>query len=625
MIIQPRRQNRARRRVVDLPATTKRIDFARVPVSLCYIKCTGATAAQNTTLYDGETAVHVITPSELAAGYLWPGSLQYPSLQRDAADASVPIRVTWDDAAGAISSLRSGVIVASMQSGENSQWSRLSGPSGLAIDTSVRKFGLQSLRIAASNTADTIAQWNPAATLDLRSLGNYLSCWVYIPNPAQISSLRLIACRDNPGTFTNFASYTWTPDTWTKTEPRAWTAGWNFLQCWRSEMAAFGTFLNDETSGGGWANVRWLGLSVQANVAGPVLVRFERFCLEFRQPVLSIEADDGLRSIADLDVSGRPRDYTYRRICELHGLRMSWFVEGSAIDTANPKYATPAELLAMSAEGHVIGGHFDGDPYRTGYDSRWTDYATGYSASAVVSSITRVGSTATVTTMTAHGLNSGAVIRVQGATQPEYNASQATITVTGSTSFTYVVSGTPATPATGSPSYVVGEEPGYYTVAQIRSDMQSMKGRLAGWGLDLPYHFGASQGHVNRATDTAMRAEYASSRKNSYPASFGTQRSPMPVFDIGGYMFSGIGSATPTGLATARGWIDDMIARGGGGCVVGHNGGETVDHAGIGILDPAAGWDPFTKFKPWCAYLADKRDRGLIDVLTRKELLLLGP
>ena len=99
----------------------------------------------------------------------------------------------------------------------------------------------------------------------------------------------------------------------------------------------------------------------------------------------------------------------------------------------------------------------------------------------------------------------------------------------------------------------------------------------------------------------------------------------MPVFDIGGYMFGGIGNTTPTDLATAQGWIDDMIAKGGSGCVVGHNGVETVDYAGIGILDPSDGWDPFTKFKPWCAYVADKRDRGLIDVLTRSQLLLLGP
>lgn len=64
-----------------------------------------------------------------------------------------------------------------------------------------------------------------------------------------------------------------------------------------------------------------------------------------------------------------------------------------------------------------------------------------------VSSITRSGSTATVTTSGSHGLGSGQAY-VTGADQSEYNGLH-TITVTGSTTFTYTVSGSPASPATG--------------------------------------------------------------------------------------------------------------------------------------------------------------------------------
>lgn len=69
-------------------------------------------------------------------------------------------------------------------------------------------------------------------------------------------------------------------------------------------------------------------------------------------------------------------------------------------------------------------------------------------ASVSVSSITRSGSTATVTTAAAHSLLTGEYVRVAGATQTEYNG-KFQATVTSSTVFTYTVTGTPATPATG--------------------------------------------------------------------------------------------------------------------------------------------------------------------------------
>ena len=68
-----------------------------------------------------------------------------------------------------------------------------------------------------------------------------------------------------------------------------------------------------------------------------------------------------------------------------------------------------------------------------------------------VSSITRAGSTATVETSSAHGLSAADVVSVSGCTQPEYNTVAKVATVPTSTTFTYAVSGTPATPATGSP------------------------------------------------------------------------------------------------------------------------------------------------------------------------------
>lgn len=62
-------------------------------------------------------------------------------------------------------------------------------------------------------------------------------------------------------------------------------------------------------------------------------------------------------------------------------------------------------------------------------------------------SITRSGSTATVT-HSSHGLRTGQVVLISGANQVEYNGIH-TITVTTSDAYTYAVSGTPDTPATG--------------------------------------------------------------------------------------------------------------------------------------------------------------------------------
>lgn len=75
-------------------------------------------------------------------------------------------------------------------------------------------------------------------------------------------------------------------------------------------------------------------------------------------------------------------------------------------------------------------------------------YATSTAAPLTVSSITRSAGTATVTTATAHGLNSNSWVVIAGADQYDYNI-VGQITSTGANTFTYAVSNTPASPATG--------------------------------------------------------------------------------------------------------------------------------------------------------------------------------
>ncbi len=69
--------------------------------------------------------------------------------------------------------------------------------------------------------------------------------------------------------------------------------------------------------------------------------------------------------------------------------------------------------------------------------------------SLAISSITRVGNVATLTTVNDHLLGSNILITVTGAVETEYNVSAVQCTITGVDTLEYAVSGTPSTPATG--------------------------------------------------------------------------------------------------------------------------------------------------------------------------------
>jgi hypothetical protein len=74
----------------------------------------------------------------------------------------------------------------------------------------------------------------------------------------------------------------------------------------------------------------------------------------------------------------------------------------------------------------------------------------GYSGSVSITGITRSSQTATATVSAADGLKlkTGQILTISGANESEYNGSFS-ITVASTTTFTYTVTGTPATPATG--------------------------------------------------------------------------------------------------------------------------------------------------------------------------------
>lgn len=66
-----------------------------------------------------------------------------------------------------------------------------------------------------------------------------------------------------------------------------------------------------------------------------------------------------------------------------------------------------------------------------------------------VSSLTESSGTATATTSEAHGYKRNMVVTIAGADQSDYNGSQTILTVPSTTTFTFAVSNSPTSPATG--------------------------------------------------------------------------------------------------------------------------------------------------------------------------------
>jgi hypothetical protein len=90
-----------------------------------------------------------------------------------------------------------------------------------------------------------------------------------------------------------------------------------------------------------------------------------------------------------------------------------------------------------------------------------------------ISSITSSGGVATVTTLAPHGYTSGTYLAIRGAAQAAYNVTYAApITVTGPSTFTYPVSGSPASPATAASGQTL------YATVDVNGSAHRIEGAL---------------------------------------------------------------------------------------------------------------------------------------------------
>ncbi len=136
-----------------------------------------------------------------------------------------------------------------------------------------------------------------------------------------------------------------------------------------------------------------------------------------------------------------------------------------------------------------------------------------------VTSITRTGNVATVTTASAHGLITGNVVQISGANQSEYN-NTFSIIVTGASTFTVPIADTVTTPATGTITYIPNS---YAQPANVKKYLLLTAWDATNhWPLDGPVSPDLWQNYINGILTASIRRLWRlrNNRFEIFPISF---------------------------------------------------------------------------------------------------------
>lgn len=138
-----------------------------------------------------------------------------------------------------------------------------------------------------------------------------------------------------------------------------------------------------------------------------------------------------------------------------------------------------------------------------------------------VSSITLSGQTATVKTVADHNLSSFVPVTISGANQAEYNVTDADITVTALDEFTYTITGSPVTPATGTISAGFASAKANIKSVEFGEDnnlsadtILTLVSPLSGVDNDIYVNFGEVSGGIDQENDTDLRSRFLSRVQN---------------------------------------------------------------------------------------------------------------
>lgn len=169
--------------------------------------------------------------------------------------------------------------------------------------------------------------------------------------------------------------------------------------------------------------------------SGPVTIPAE----DYTQPALPVTKKGWAINCVDLQIVTKSEGWN-----QDHTKRMNEFAEiaktGANYVALAVPYDNVTKALNYATDAHAAGFGIIFRPHHNAWE--------GDNSVGGITSINRSGSTATVITATAHGMLTGDTVSIEGADQTDYWGEYA-ITVVDTTTFTYTVANSPATPATG--------------------------------------------------------------------------------------------------------------------------------------------------------------------------------
>lgn len=161
----------------------------------------------------------------------------------------------------------------------------------------------------------------------------------------------------------------------------------------------------------------------------------------YSQPTLTLPSSGGWHvNCVDYQVTTKDVNWNQDQTKRLNEFQAAKNLGGVNYVALGVPYNSTSKYTNYVADARTKG-------FKIWFRSHW-DAWQGDNSIGGVTSINRSSNTATVVTSTAHGMVTGNTVVIADAVETDYNG-EYTITVTDTTTFTYTVSNTPSTPATG--------------------------------------------------------------------------------------------------------------------------------------------------------------------------------
>jgi hypothetical protein len=275
------------------------------------------------------------------------------------------------------------------------------------------------------------------------------------------------------------------------------------------------------------------------------------------------------------------------------GMRGTVYANGNSTVYGGGFYMTLAQLTEMHAAGWDVGSH---------------TYSHAYMAK-MITSYTRVGTTATMVFAEDHGYSAGNEITIAGCDSAEYNGARTVATVPDAKTITFATAGVEAdTTARGFP-YIAGG----VALGKIRSEMRLNRDWLTTHGfIRAREHIAWPYGAWSAEAVGVWRDEFGGKTARTMGATNITRMEVPGTFNgIGAPFFLPGGGLGPSTTAASMLFeVDRAITNQTPTFMLGH---------GMASSNPASTQMLTSEFQALITGIAARRDAGLIDVVTISE------